>query len=448
VDTTENSVSAEWMVSYLTSKIHHGGAIGAPDHVGTEIYEFDPTSGLSLWRATDMSGNVTNWEFGDAYGAMPKGLETASTTMTKWADPTAKIDARGRREEYTYNGSFRVMDGIDDPYATTTAFTVDGLGRRKSKQIHQGGSVLLRQERFDYNNQRFKAFQTGIVTQAYANVSSQDWETDQVTAYLPDTHGRLWRETIDPGGLNLTTEHAYDFNNNRTSTLDPRGNRTRFKYDKLNRLIEVTFPSAGTLGGEAVSTKQIWYDENGNKAAEIDEEGNTTIHHYDALNRLITTIRDMDGAGLPTRNADGLVTEANKGSVTGNDLVTRFAYNPVGALIRQTDPRGIVTRTFYDSIQRPIHIFTGLTNNGQNLVYRSRFALFYPDVQQYTVVKRFKLHCSLIRFNICKQISGRYCISHFLVPLSHHSFGHGVTQFRHVHYFCHIFNFFRISWSY
>lgn len=361
VDTTPNSVSAEWMVYYLTSKIHHGGAVGAPGHVGTETYEFDPASGLSLWRATDMSGNVTTWEFNDAYGAIPAGLAPASQTMTKWADPTAKIDALNRREEYTYNGAYRVMDGIDDPYATTTAFTVDGLGRRKSKQILQSGNVLLRQERFDYNNQRFKAFQTEMVTQAYASVSGQAWETDLVTASLPDTLGRLWRETVDPGGLNLTTEHTYDFNNNRTSSLDARGNRTRFKYDKLNRLIEVTFPSAGTRGGEAVATKQIWYNENGNKATEIDEEGNYTIHHYDALNRLIATIRDMDGAGLPARNVDGIVTEANKGSATGNDLVTRFAYNPVGVLIRQTDPRGIVTRTFYDSIQRPIHIFTGLT---------------------------------------------------------------------------------------
>ena len=171
----------------------------------------------------------------------------------------------------------------------------------------------------------------------------------------------LWRTTVDPDGEKLVTENTYDFNNNKTSTLDARGNRTRFKYDKLNRLVEVTFPSAGTRAGEAVTTKQIWYDENGNKAAEIDEEGKYTIHHYDELNRRITTIRDMDGAGLPSRNAEGLVTDVTKGSVTGDDLVTSMEYNAVGSVIRMTDPRGTVTLTFFDSIQRPIHIFSGLT---------------------------------------------------------------------------------------
>src|SRR5690606_904532 len=198
-------------------------------------------------------------------------------------------------------------------------------------------------------------------TKAFANVSGQDWEKDLKTSYLPDALGRLWRENVDPGGLNLATEHTYDFNNNRTSTLDARGNRTRFKYDKLNRLVEIIYPSAGTRSGEAVATREIWYDLNGNKAAEIDEEGNYTIHHYDALNRRVTTIRDMDDTGLPTRNAEGLVTEATKGSATGNDLVTTYEYNAVGSVIRQTDPRGIVTRTFFDSIQRPIHVFSGLT---------------------------------------------------------------------------------------
>jgi RHS repeat-associated protein len=360
VDTTSKSVSAEWMVYYLTSEIHHyQGQPGTGTLLGTEKFEFEKASGLSLWKSTDFSGNVTTWEYGEAFTA-PHGLDVASGIMTKWADPTAKIDALGRREEYTY-GAYRVMNQIDDPYGTVTDFTVDGLGRRKTKDVLQDGSVLLQQERYDYNNQLFKAFQTATTTVAHANASGQAWETDLVTAHIPDDRGRLWRETLDPSGLNITTEHTYDFNNNKTSTLDARGNRTRFKYDKLNRLVEVTYPSAGTLNGEAVTTKQMWYDENGNKAAEIDEEGNYTIHHYDELNRRIKTIRDMDGTGLPSKNADGIVEEANKGSATGDDLVTEIRYNSVNAVTHSIDPKGNVTRTFYDALRRPIHVFNGLT---------------------------------------------------------------------------------------
>ncbi|MEI6656574.1 MAG: hypothetical protein WCP45_17560, partial [Verrucomicrobiota bacterium] len=359
VDATATSVSKEWMVYYLTSSIHHGGGPGAAGYIGTETYQFDPSSGLSLWRATDLSGNVTTWEFGDAHVALATGLPQNSTTMTKWADPTAKIDALNRREQYTYNGAFRVMDGTNDPFATTTSFTVDSLGRRKSKNVLQGGNTHLSQERYDFGNQQFKAFQTAKTTVAFANPSGQAWETDLVTQQLPDTLGRLWRETVDPAGAKITTEHSYDFNNNRTTTLDARGNCTRFAYDKLNRLVLTTFPSAGTRSGEAVATKQIWYDLNGNKAAEIDEEGHYTIHHYDSLNRRIETIRDMDGQGLPSRNAADLVTDTTKGTATGPDLVTRRRFNKVNAVTHSIDPRGNVTRTFYDSIQRPVHVFTG-----------------------------------------------------------------------------------------
>jgi RHS repeat-associated protein len=363
VDSTDKSVSAEWMVYYLTTRIHHGGLVGAPGHIGTEIYQFDPSSGLSLWKATDMSGNVTTWEFGNMLASRPPGLgkNQPSVTMSKWADPTAKIDALGRREQYTYSNSYRVMEVIDDSYASRTEFTVDALGRRTSKNVLQGGTTLLAQERYDYSNSKFQAFQTVTTKLAAASVSGQAWEKNLITACLPDAYGRLWRETIDPGGLNLTTEHSYDLNNNRISTLDPRGNRTRFKYDKLNRLVEIIYPSAGTRNGVAAAQKQIWYDANGNKAVEVDEEGNHTIYHYDALNRLTTTIRDMDGLGLASRNVEGLVTAATKGSVTGNDIVTTYVYSAAGALVRQTDPRGVVTRTFHDAIQRPIHVFTGLT---------------------------------------------------------------------------------------
>ena len=370
VDATEKSISKEWMIYYLSSSIHHGGAPGTGGHLGTETYEFDPSSGLSLWRATDMSDNQTTWYYDDEIGgndytnpAIRSSL-TGAVTMSRWPDPVIKIDALGRREDYTYSNSFRVMAGTNDSFGTLTTYTVDGLGRRTFMEVVNGGPGSLRQERFGYGNQRFKAFQTAKTVVAFDSVSNQAWETDLVTSYLPDTYGRLWREIADPVGEKLVTEHTYDFNNNRTSTLDARGHRTRFKYDKLNRLVEVIYPVAGTRSGQIAATKKTWYNSNGSKAAEIDEEGNYTIHHYDALNRRIVTIRDMDGLGLPTLTGnpgEELVQEADIGAITGSDLVTYFGYDSVGYLTHQTDPRGIVTRTFHDAIGRPVHVFTGLT---------------------------------------------------------------------------------------
>ena len=370
VDLTPESISKEWMVYYLTSRIRHGGAVGSPGYIGTESYSFDPTSGLSLIQSTDMSGNVTTWTYDNPLLVQPFGLKN-TPTMTKWADPTSKTDpanalGQKRTEQYEY-GDYRVMSSINDPYGTLTNFNVDRLGRRKSKEVFEGGNAPIEKEVYDYQNLRFKAFQTKTTTLAFANFTGQPWETDLKTVSFPDDLGRLWRTTVDPDGVKLSTENTYDLNNNKTSTLDARGNRTRFKYDKLNRLTEVTFPSAGTKAGEAIATKQIWYDRNGNKAAEIDEEGHYTIHHYDALNRRVKTIRDMDGLGLPQLSeivADGgfIVEQNARGQETPGDLVTAMEYNSVGSLIKLTDPMGTVTLTFFDSIQRPEHVFGGLTS--------------------------------------------------------------------------------------
>ncbi|MFT4176593.1 MAG: RHS repeat-associated core domain-containing protein, partial [Luteolibacter sp.] len=364
IDVTANSLSKEWMVYYLTTRIHFGGLPSTPGYLGSESYEFDLSSGLSLKKATDFSGNVTTWEFADDFSAVPGGLPSGSSMMTVWADPTGKVDALGRRESYEYSEAYRVMRYLDDPHATQTYFTVDHLGRRKEKTVHDGS--VIQQERYDYSNPRFSGFQTASRVQAFTNIAGQSWEKDLVTYTVPDSLGRVWQEVTAPQSEKLTVQHSYDFNNNKIATLDARGNRTTFTYDKLNRLTAVTYPAAGTRGGTAVTSRQIWYNANGSKAAEIDEEGNYTLYHYDALNRLVKTIRDMDGQGLPTRNADGIVTEANRGTATGNDLVTTYAYNAVGSIIAETDPRGFVKRTFYDGLQRPVHVFTGLPNSYQN----------------------------------------------------------------------------------
>jgi hypothetical protein len=116
----------------------------------------------------------------------PHGLGAASGMMTKWADPTAKIDALGRREDYSY-GEHRVMSGIADVYGTVTSFDVDSLGRRKSKDVLQDGSVLLQRERYDYNNLRFKAFQTATTSIAYACLPGHSLQSASLESF-PSSH--------------------------------------------------------------------------------------------------------------------------------------------------------------------------------------------------------------------------------------------------------------------
>jgi len=362
------SVSAEWMIYYTTMTVHHGAASGSAGHLGSESFEYDLESGLCLKKMTDFSGNVTTWTFGDALGGdQVVNLPSQPTFMTKWADPTGKVDALGRTESYSY-GAHRVMTESVDVHNTTTTTAVDGMGRRTSMAVVDQAFVTLREETYTYSPTI-----PGFMTQkTEEGAGALGWDSDIVTQYVPDAYGRVWKEIVDPGGLALTSIHTYDVHNNRLTTTDPNGNVTTFHYDKLNRIYRTDLPATRTEAGSLTSSKYRYFDANGSKAAEIDENGNWTIIQRDALGRVVANIRDMDAAGRPSANAEHIIsdTDLNDASVSGtDDLINRTTYNAVGYPIRKADARGLSVVTFVDALQRPLHQFTGIPSSISSLFH-------------------------------------------------------------------------------
>ena len=361
VDDSGDSLSTEWMIYYTQMEVHHGALEGEVGYLGKESFTFDLASGLSLSSMTDFSGNTTNWQFGED---MPSGLELpalagVSDFMTKWADPTQKTDALNRVETYQY-GNYRVMSQINDVHGTVTSYSVDSLGRRKSKIVTDVSATKLHEEIYTYADEdsdpltTHAAFMVEKRVVVFSNLSGQAWEQDLVTKYVPDSRGRLKKEIVDPDGLALTTEYGYDLNNNRISVKDPRTNETTFTYDKLNRLIQVTNPIAGTSSGvDAATIKRLLYDERGNLVCEVDEENHYTLTFYDALGRKTISVRDMDDLGLPTLPAitePQVIALDETTHITSEDIVTRFGYNAVNSVDTVTDPRGTVTKHFFDEL--------------------------------------------------------------------------------------------------
>ena len=93
------------------------------------------------------------------------------------------------------------------------------------------------------------------------------------TSLVDQGNGRYGTQTVDPGGLALQTQYAYDLNNNKSSVRDPRTYTTTFLYDGRNQLYEVDYPVAA---GTPAQNKTFGYDANGNKTGEKDENGHTT----------------------------------------------------------------------------------------------------------------------------------------------------------------------------
>ena len=221
---------------------------------------------------------------------------------------------------------------VTDENGNQTYYDIDSLGRRTSEKLYKGTyatGTLIQETDFVYGNPTYPGFVTQSTRKALGG-SDPSWVTTSlVTQNIPDGNGRLQQEIIDPGGLNLVTSYTYDFNGNKLSATDPRGNTTAFTYDSRNRVIAVT-NADGTQ-------KTFVYDKRGNKLKDVDENGIATMYAYDSLSRIITQARDMN----------------NNGSIDpGTDLITSFSYNNANSKVSTTDPNGGVTAMTYDGLQR------------------------------------------------------------------------------------------------
>lgn len=374
--------SLSWLIYYLEMDIIH------PDSIGTEVYMFDLGSGLSLRQTIDICSHPTFYTYNDTWGGLSlvPSILNQYAVFSKWGDPSAKVDALGRTESYSYSPHYRAMSSKIDVNGTRHETLVDALGRRTSMTSYGADGSKLAEEKFLYGDSRFPAFLTKKITRAFENKSGRPWETDFIQLFEADANGRLSKEikdmnrngANDPG--DLATSYTYDKNGNKTAVTDAKLNQTRFVFDPLNRLGVTLFPPADGVARGVASKVIKLYDLNGKVHATIDERNATTIFVRDSLNRMVSEIRDMDGAGGPGYSAQsnaesetyyGLTTD---GYATGNtagtvrdqvvtgDIVTAFSYNNVDSVTFKIDPRGVTTATVYDGIERPVAVWENLVS--------------------------------------------------------------------------------------
>jgi len=385
---TSSSVAYEWMLYYTGLAITFCDPTGAP--IGSESYTFDLSSGLELASVTDFSGNRTDWLFDPATPLPPgtvAGIQGLNGTafMTSYPEPHRKLEAleangNRRHESFHYDTVSRRMDRHTDGHGTVTEVVFTDHDLPKIKTISDGSGLLLR-EVYDYDNTDFPGFMTRKTVEALGGAVAPDWETDLVVDYLPDNNGRLFREIVDPGGLNLITEYGYDPNNNRTSVKDPRDHVTSFHFDSMNRLYRTDYPPTHGLAGDLTSSALRYFDQNGALAAESDENGRWDVFVRDDRGRVEAKIRLMDSQVVPSPNSNQILADADLASIRGiaeaagsPHLVDKITYNKVGSVTMQFDARGSGTMTFYDALQRPLHVLTGCD---PSLPYWQSYAIWW-----------------------------------------------------------------------
>ncbi len=328
----------------------------APDAV--EHFEFDPEAGLALRKAVDLAGNTTTYEYkdeGPEYSADHKnGFNVVGPLdmFRYYNDPTAKINAKGERTEYTYDPATRVMNSVKDPAGRITRYTIQPItGLRTEELRYDASDNLLSKTKFVYGNATFPAFMTQRSIERQPG--DPDWAVSMTADYYADAAGRIQREEVlldADSNATAVTSYAYDANGNKTQVTDPLGRKTVFTYDGRGRLTSTTFAH----GTENQATKTWTYDSRGNKVVEVNEANSITFNTYDEMNRLTMSTFDLNGNGVPDdRSAD---------------IVTSTEYNIFGQPVKVIDPNGNITLHAYDGLGRLSETTVGVGTYAQGTI--------------------------------------------------------------------------------
>jgi len=176
----------------------------------------------------------------------------------------------------------------------------------------------------------------------------------------------------NPPDENFRTQTAYDIAGNVIQTIDNADNVTYLCYDNLNRVVKtISNPSVSDPCVEYTPVTDqdrdvinlAFYDANGNVIATIDPLGRITRTYYDNVNRSVLVIRNLT-------NWDKLNPFPPDVSTFGNEqnVAVGTQYDSAGNAIAHVEWLVVagqvishITRTYYDSLNRPVTVVRNLT---------------------------------------------------------------------------------------
>jgi RHS repeat-associated protein len=385
--------------------------------------------GANLTKTIDALGHPTTLEYNPLNNLTHTTDALQHTTVYTYTGTllTSFADALGKVTFYEYTTAAdapqppNLLKSVTDPNGLTTSYLYNEFGQRLTVTTPQGAThysydALGRVEtvtdtlslvtKYEYDN----AGRQVKIIRNYLLVNGQVVQNHQnaynlITTYVYDDAGRLTKTTDTLGHSNWTcydqagrvtrtvtnatgadpcaanyvgsgnpdedriTETKYDEAGNVIATIDPANIVTRAYYDELNRpivtisnlTVDVLTLLADVPAFDPAHPDQnvrsnggtTLYDDAGNITRSVDVTGRVTYTCYDALNRPVKTIQNPTVADpCPDYSPS---SEADK------DVIQKTVYDEVGNVKATIDAQGIITRTYYDALNRPYVTIRNLT---------------------------------------------------------------------------------------
>ena len=264
---------------------------------------------------TDEAGHTTQVQWSDD-GATLMGVTNALSQTTSLAydalnQPTVITDSRGLTSTFTYSGTLLLSSTDALGHTTSYTYTTAADAPQPPNLLKATTDALGNTTRYAYN----EFGQTTLMTNAVGTL----------TIYSYNNLGRLVTSTTAVG----TSQEQTSINT----------------YDAAGRLTQST---RNYLAGQAQNylnqynlITRYGYDLAGNQTVITDTVGQVARNVYDNDNRLIQTTQNVL-AGQP------------QNYLNQYNLVTSYGYNALGLQTLVTDTVGRVTKTEYDSLNRPV----------------------------------------------------------------------------------------------
>ena len=374
------------------------------DNTLIEAESWTPVGGGSLvTRTTTHVYDTVNRET-----SITDGAGTTTDTTHDAAGNAVEVDAGGSVTQSAFDGLGRLVSESHDSGSTTNVY--DAAGNAVEAGSAEG---TITAQTFNYvgNSLTETIDPDGTpLTAAYA-YDILGRQTQATEADVPPAVGPATTRTYDRAGRELTTTtssgtvtNVYDRNGNVVASKQLDGSVTATTYDPLDRATDVvgnctnagtTQPAAGApcaATGTVDATTNLrtttYYDGAGAALAVKDTKGVTarTIPNVRGLAKTAIT-NCTDSGTTPTSNSRACVgagtadattnvkttttydgTGAEVGSTvavgTGAAATTETAYDPAGQVLTVKDPRGTITRNFYNGDGQLTKTVVNCTSSG------------------------------------------------------------------------------------